>query len=184
MRGLKSENLLTFVDFLYFGEVNILQENLDPFLALAEELGLKGVTGADNSGNTVQVEADMKKALVKEENTKQQKKSVTNENLTTTDSETVVALKNNSINADIHELDEQIKSMMTKTDVKTANGREYMATCNSCGKQAACCNIQKHIEANHITGLTHSCNICGKTSRSRDGLRVHKHTYHKTMLQN
>ena len=45
MRGLKSEDLLAIVDFLYLGEANVFQENLDSFLALAEELKLKGLTG-------------------------------------------------------------------------------------------------------------------------------------------
>ena len=45
MRGLKSEDLVAIMDFLYCGEANVLQENLDPFLALAEELRLKGLTG-------------------------------------------------------------------------------------------------------------------------------------------
>merc|ERR1712129_184660 len=41
MRGLKSEDLVAIIDFLYFGEANIYQENLDSFLAVAEELQLK-----------------------------------------------------------------------------------------------------------------------------------------------
>ena len=41
MRGVKSEVLLAIVDFLYCGEANIYQENLDPFLAIAEEINLK-----------------------------------------------------------------------------------------------------------------------------------------------
>ena len=45
MRGLRSEDLVSIMDFLYFGEANVLQENLDAFLALAEELKLKGLTG-------------------------------------------------------------------------------------------------------------------------------------------
>ena len=45
MRGLRSEDLLAIMDFLYCGEANVLQENLDAFLALAEELRLKGLTG-------------------------------------------------------------------------------------------------------------------------------------------
>ena len=50
MRGLKWENLSAIVDFLYFGESNVFQENLDSFLALAEELKLKGLTvGTGNS---------------------------------------------------------------------------------------------------------------------------------------
>ena len=33
------------MDFLYFGEANVYQENLNSFLAIAEELHLKGMTG-------------------------------------------------------------------------------------------------------------------------------------------
>ena len=33
------------IDFLYFGEANVYQESLDSFLAVAEELKLKGLTG-------------------------------------------------------------------------------------------------------------------------------------------
>ena len=42
MRGMKSEDLSAIVDFLYRGEANVFQENLDSFLAIAEELQLKG----------------------------------------------------------------------------------------------------------------------------------------------
>jgi len=45
MRGLKSETLLALVDFLFCGEANVYQNNLDSFLAVAEELKLKGLTG-------------------------------------------------------------------------------------------------------------------------------------------
>ena len=45
MRGAKSDDLLAVVDFLYCGETNVYQENLDSFLAIAEELLLKGLVG-------------------------------------------------------------------------------------------------------------------------------------------
>ena len=45
LRGMKSEDLLAIVDFLYFGEANVYQENLDSFLAIAEEFQLKGLMG-------------------------------------------------------------------------------------------------------------------------------------------
>merc|ERR1712129_413954 len=47
MRGMKAEDLVGIVDFLYYGEVNILQDNLDNFLTLAEEIQLKGLTNED-----------------------------------------------------------------------------------------------------------------------------------------
>ena len=49
LRGVKEETLLAMTDFLYNGEANVFQENLDSFLALAEEFKLKGLTGSDQS---------------------------------------------------------------------------------------------------------------------------------------
>ena len=45
MRGVKSEDLVAIIDFLYCGEANVYQENLNAFLALADELKLKDLTG-------------------------------------------------------------------------------------------------------------------------------------------
>ena len=45
MKGAKFEDLSAVVDFLYYGEANVFQENLDSFLSIAEELKLKGLTG-------------------------------------------------------------------------------------------------------------------------------------------
>merc|ERR1719234_1209714 len=59
MRGVKSENLLAIVDFLYCGEANVYQENLDSFLAIAEELQLKGLMGKTHN-DEVEVEANPK----------------------------------------------------------------------------------------------------------------------------
>ena len=56
LRGVKSEDLLGIVDFLYFGEANVYQEDLDSFLAIAEELQLKGLTGKPNSNVSTETE--------------------------------------------------------------------------------------------------------------------------------
>merc|ERR1719319_394266 len=48
MRGVKSVDLVAIVDFLYYGEANVYQENIDGFLAIAEELKVKGLTGNED----------------------------------------------------------------------------------------------------------------------------------------
>ena len=45
MKGVKFEDLCAIIDFLYLGEANVLQESLDSFLGIAEDLKLKGLTG-------------------------------------------------------------------------------------------------------------------------------------------
>ena len=182
MRGFKSEMLSAILDFLYFGEANVLEENLDSFLGLADELTLTGLTGTDRckEGSAAQIEPNLKKASLKKEKLQQSEKYFGNEYLIPTEPNTVVALDNNTSNAN---LDEKIKSMMTTADVRSSDGHK-LSTCNICGKEAPSNKMPSHIEAKHITGVSHSCNICGKTSRSREALRKHKHTYHhETMLQ-
>ena len=45
LRRIKFVNLTAMVDFIYTGEVSILQEHLESFLAFAEKLELKGLGG-------------------------------------------------------------------------------------------------------------------------------------------
>ena len=181
MRGLKSADLVAIVDFLYFGETNILHENLDSFLALAEELRLKGLTaGADNSSKAEepQKETDLtyRNSPVEKEIYWEQRKP---KNQTLTNPNTAVAVTDNQINTNIQDLNNQIKTMMTTTNVRSADGQGYVASCNICGKQASSRNMGGHIEANHITGVSYPCDLCGKVSRSRDALRMHKNRAHK-----
>ena len=81
------------------------------------------------------------------------------------------------VSLEAHQLDEQIKSMMTRTEKKMTSGNTSKAVfaCNQFGKEGQWQNIKTHIEANHIaSNLSYSCDICGKISRSRHGLRMHK----------
>ena len=48
MRGTTFDTLLAVLDFLYRGEANVFQEDLDSFLAIAEELQLRGLMGNTN----------------------------------------------------------------------------------------------------------------------------------------
>ena len=79
MRGVKARDLTAIVDFIYHAEANIYQEDLDGFLALAEELQLKGLRGAQNhntdepleSNYMAEVSMPLKKPITKVEDTPQ-----------------------------------------------------------------------------------------------------------------
>ena len=64
MRGLKAKDLEAIVDCIYHGETSIAQEDLNHFLALAEELKLKGLTGSQNEEGDI-VEEAIKKGETK-----------------------------------------------------------------------------------------------------------------------
>ena len=78
------------------------------------------------------------------------------------------------ISDDVQQLNEQVKSMMDFSENRLTSGIRKRI-CKVCGKEDTMANIMTHIESNHITSnISHSCDICGKISRSRNGLRQHK----------
>ena len=48
LRGINQSDLQYILDFIYYGEVNVTQDNLNSFLAVAEDLQIKGLTQGQN----------------------------------------------------------------------------------------------------------------------------------------
>ena len=208
MRGVRAEALSAVVDFLYFGEASVNQESLDVFFSLAEELKLKGLTNSSGSNNQ---EYDTKPRLTEDkfeqkrhqvEEFYETKPRLTENNLgqkrqimeSTSNVRGPVVEYNLSpepksssvgiVSVEAHQLDEQVKSMMTTTETTMTYGNQTrkIFACKVCGKEGDGTNIKTHIEAKHIVSdIIHSCDICGKTSRSRVGLRQHKSRDHSKL---
>ena len=185
MRGVNMDDLAAMMDFLYRGEANVLQENLDSFLALANELQLKGLTGDQNTDvdNRSQLPEKMHQQKVLTEDNlmlqKERQSGTERGSPVKRNFERTVSLVET---ADSGQLDQQIKSMMDSTEnyITRKNGaRKRAFICKVCGKKAEDSDIRRHIEANHLSNVSHSCDICGKISRSRDGLRQHKREHSK-----
>ena len=80
---------------------------------------------------------------------------------------------------ELEELDEQVKGMLEKTHNVTANGKRLMYVCKACGKEGDnSMNMKRHIEANHLEGVSIPCNLCEKTARSRHALIMHMRNNH------
>jgi len=52
LRGVTFNDLNSILDFIYNGEVNVAQEDLNSFLAVAEELQIKGLTNRDSNSTS------------------------------------------------------------------------------------------------------------------------------------
>ena len=52
MKGVKYSDLVSVLNFMYHGEVNVAQEELNSFLAVAEDLKVKGLTQNNSSGSS------------------------------------------------------------------------------------------------------------------------------------
>ena len=176
MRGLKSKNLMAIVDFIYHGEVNIFQEDLESFMTLAEELQLKGLTTNydekhidDGANNHVKEQENNHFSPMKELNTVKEEKSSNIFEYQTTQKDGLIFI---NIFKNMDELDERISSMMTKIE----GSNQW--SCKFCGKTDSKSHTSDHIESKHIEGVSHPCNQCGTVSRSKSALRKHKFRNH------
>ena len=184
MRGLKYENLLSLVDFLYLGEANVHQDNLDSFLAIAEELRLKGLDKREEeveptpSKGEISFKKNIEHFATPEDKTSSQ--GPQNAVAKSTKNETDFALSYSSGEVNLEELDQKVKSMMafSETKMDKKNKIQTFRICTMCGKEGQQTAIVNHIEANHMTNISIPCNVCGKKHSTRAALFQHKQKHH------
>ena len=185
MRGVKSHDLLAIVDFLYCGEANINQDYLESFLAIAEELQLKGLMGNVTNDEAIQTKRELP---VQENKIPKNKPSISKsspvlQNVFSKDlpnirpGDRTVALTN-YFTGNVQELDAKCVSMMEKT-LRKDNHSNPIYRCVPCGKEAINITLKRHIEASHLEGVSIPCNFCQKTFSSRNAVGVHYRKYHK-----
>ena len=184
MRGVKSEDLGAIIDFLYLGEANVSQDNLDSFLAIAEELKLKGLMGRTNhedektenpqpmdiKPNSAARDQDEGGTFRRYANQEHQLQPLDQGNNYEQRFAVIASGSEYMI-----ELDAQVKSMIEKSKnmIQVGNRRKTAEICKVCGKEGLSQTIKDHIEANHLEGVSLPCNNCEKTFRSRTALRKH-----------
>ena len=181
MRGLKTRQLTTMVDFIYLGETNIPREDLDGFLLLAQELELKGLAEEDagiedieRSKNEITPGIEFEKEMGIQNDLRRNIGSSQNasshddyQNLCTTAAETLVSTETNlrrkvQIENDVLQLRE---TMFEKVD--------NFWTCKVCQFDSSNVNnLREHVEK-HIEGVEYPCNLCGEIMRSSKSLRNH-----------
>ena len=192
MKGTKKADLAAIVDFMYHGEANIFQEDIDSFLCLADELKLKGLSGSRplqedpgeekilNIAKSVENFETLKAEQSKQETTtkgleallKSDTISPTNENfgaLVATETSGKYFL---SVNADFDNLSDKVNSIIER--------RNGIWTCNICEKTSTNNkkqDLKRHAET-HIEGVSYPCNHCDKTLRCSKALEMHNKRTH------
>ena len=178
MRGMKSEDLTAIVDFIYHGKTTVYQNDLENFLALAEELQLKGLNRPEDIILEEKVENILvpksKKQLVKKE-MKLSPKLLENNITSTTKSYPVTPEQEKLI---IPYQNEEIqKTIYSMIQILPDGDLKWM--CTMCGKlMKTKRDLERHIES-HIDGLNYPCNQCGKVSRSSHVLINHVSRSHR-----
>ena len=174
--------LTNVLDYIYNGELQIYQENLERFLEIAARFQLEGLIGGeagDNFNNSK--DFDHNEVLDEKDSMWQSKKREFHNNVTSefvSENKTIVNVKTlnmenfNSQNfQNMEELDQKIRELMEKD----SNGMFRCTVCGKISKNPG--HTREHVET-HIEGLSFSCSYCGKEFRSRNSMRSH-YRFHK-----
>ena len=167
MKGMKACSLTAIIDFLYLGEANIFQEELDSFFALAEELQLRGLVG--NSEEKVQkhqtetFDYTERRTLENQKQIGAERKRSNNQfkdDVNPPEGTTVMTNEQKPRGNPLIESDTKakIESMIEK--------REGGYNCTNCGYTTRITtHMREHVEK-HIEGLEYPCKACNKIMRS------------------
>ena len=172
MEGYSKGDLTNVLDYIYNGELQIHQEDLDTFLTVAERLKLDGLAGKetkidekDNILSTVSLAELLSDPYPLEMKQKQpkpySKKGLENK---------MVVIQSGELNEG--ELKEKLNELITLDTFG-----KY--TCNFCSKSGLKHHMREHVEI-HVDGLTFPCKFCDKTYRSRGSLRAHASREHRS----
>ena len=177
MRGLKSKDLLAIVDFIYYGETNVYENDLDGFLALAEELQLKGLVNDQPSPVPEQKLCDPKieKGIIKKQkvhklNNPDTKRDYINLDIDAMNSfnssedhkESIIAMIPAQSDSCITKMDTSMEDLKVKVASMMERGTDgnNKWICTVCGKGARDrTDMGRHIES-HIEGLSFPCQHC------------------------
>ena len=207
MRGVKAKELEAIVDFIYYGEANIYQGDLDGFLALAEELQLKGLVGSQNK--TYEEEFTKKNAAQSKPKPKPVGQPMTTLPEYETKTEGSWPVESNRVSdsdqSDLMKYNESHSILQSEESsyelvpayagkvVVNANMENIKGQINSMMEKGSngeykciVCekslrnrqDMSRHIET-HIEGITYPCNQCGTLKRSSVALKIHRSRFHK-----
>ena len=177
LSGVNSHSLSLVLDYIYQGEVQIYQEDLNFFLDVAQKLKIEGL----QSNNTNDASCEH----LKEEMTKFE---------TNTDSDYYITIEDQDQEPADNKVPVMKRAPSYSKTVATVKGmsssvedkilelierREGMNYCKGCDyKTDRLFNMKEHVEI-HIEGLSYPCQLCNKTFRSKKALRSHFIRNHK-----
>jgi len=170
--GIQSKDLSSVMDYIYEGEVQLFQDDLDRFLNIAKRLKIEGMLGETfhedgNSEGKVSTEGlfNMAQEVVDDfiefkEKKQSQRKNMDNKSLSL-----------------IGQDSSRIEAFKAVDEIVTKKGDLWQ--CLTCGKTTKTSGqVRLHAEI-HIDGLSFPCTLCNNTFRSRKHLARHKIVKHK-----
>ena len=172
--GVKSQDVNHVLDYIYHGEVQIHQDNLDAFLEVAQKFQLEGLRGQTENKTKVDEVDDFKTDLNQVE-----MPSFTYENKLVSqprEYKNTVSLSDHTLVSEMFSSIEELDSRIDQEIFRTSYGAWQCGRCPKIAKNKG--HIKEHFEK-HIEGLSFPCKFCDKVYRSRYSLRQHDLKTHR-----
>ena len=181
-------DLNNIMDYIYNGEVQIIQAHLGRFISIARRLKLEGLMEDEDEDTETQQDDPLEDThnAMANDNGVGVKKEITDA------SDGVKAHKRYSRSKEMKKEKVEVQVPSDNVDELERTIEQYIETdedgnlkCTFCGKEAfgknrgtARSNLGKHVET-HLEGLSFQCQFCEKTFRSRHSREVHTSRNHR-----
>ena len=176
LNGVSENDLKNIMDYIYNGEVQIFQDDLDRFLNVAQRLQLEGLMESDNRGDPQHENQNFKTSMSKEEQEALIPHETKNQNPQNHRPRQVANADRIMVPVS-SENDSEVENTVKQHLERVSAGVYRCKLCGKTAKQSG--DLKKHIET-HIDGLSYPCQLCGKTFRSKNSLGNHLSVFHRS----
>ena len=174
--GVKELNFV--MDYIYQGEIQIYQNDLDKFLDVAKKLKIEGLIGEEQND-------ELKNNTFMEDEEQVEDVPDKSMNVSVVEKPTIMTRdmkkyqKRNTVNTAALVLNQSSIADAKAAVNELVEKTEDSWMCRTCGKTAkTSSDIRRHAEI-HIDGLAFDCELCGQTFRSRKIVNNHKFSKHR-----
>ena len=166
LSGINSTNLQLIIDYVYEGEVQLFQEQLDSFLAAAQKLQIAGLLSSRQKEEIDNKDFGMENAYIndvkgeEEEEEEEEEKEKTSLEMSGLENKKKRKINKALVPVNGHnknEVNQKINELLIKDD--------DIIKCSACGKKSKdLSNMKRHAEV-HMEGLSYECHVCKNTFR-------------------
>ena len=211
LKGVKIDDMRALIDFMYLGQTKVCQDDVQAFLALGEELGVKGLARDKQIGTTGKENLSIGSLVEHEEDEREEKK--TNESISPyleikTEDQLNIDVAESSVNctnimpgedanqldmdttaaSDMEELcadmsfDANLNAQIENNITKTTNTEGLTGyQCTTCNKFSKNKQNLKKHVEIHMEGLSFPCKLCDRTYKTRNTFHSHMYTKHRIL---
>ena len=163
---LNNSDINNVMDFIYNGQLELPQDCVERYLAVAERLKLFGIYEPDNSNNET-VKEPLSDLSVQKSNVyiSHQKED-----------EHKIFLKSENRTEDLRMKKTICKKEILQPSTKTSDGSLSCHVCQKVFKMRH--HMKEHLET-HVSGMSYPCKSCDKIYKTSGSLRSHEHRQHR-----